>query len=70
MSHDWPAWATQKVEIVQPDPRWADAAKDLAADLRVRLRPWLDGELDDGLDGGIEHVGSTSVACPPSPSST
>ena len=50
---DWPSWATEKVEIVQPDPNWPKLARGLAEDLHDRLRAWL--------DGNIEHVGSTAV---------
>lgn len=50
----WPAWATQEVEVAEPDPAWASLARRLAGDLAARLGPWLDGE-------AIEHVGSTAV---------
>lgn len=53
MSADWPAWATQQVEIDEPDPGWAELARELRRDLEARLGPWL--------DGSIEHVGSTAV---------
>jgi GrpB-like predicted nucleotidyltransferase (UPF0157 family) len=53
VSQDWPAWATQPVEIVEPDPNWPGLASQLIVDLRVRLAPWLGGE--------VEHVGSTAV---------
>jgi GrpB-like predicted nucleotidyltransferase (UPF0157 family) len=49
----WPAWATQPVEIADPDPRWSDAAAALALDLAGQLAPWL--------VGSVEHVGSTAV---------
>jgi GrpB-like predicted nucleotidyltransferase (UPF0157 family) len=49
----WPAWATQPVEIADPDPCWPDEAAALAFDLADRLAPWL--------VGAIEHVGSTAV---------
>jgi GrpB-like predicted nucleotidyltransferase (UPF0157 family) len=49
----WPAWATQPVEMAEPDPRWPSEAAALAVDLADRLAPWL--------AGSIEHVGSTAV---------
>jgi hypothetical protein len=49
----WPAWATERVDVVPADPRWAAVARGLLRDLHDRLRPWLDGR--------IEHVGSTAV---------
>jgi GrpB-like predicted nucleotidyltransferase (UPF0157 family) len=49
----WPAWATQTIEIADPDPRWPADAAELARDLADRLAPWLVGT--------IEHVGSTAV---------
>jgi GrpB-like predicted nucleotidyltransferase (UPF0157 family) len=50
---DWPAWATERVEIVEPDSAWPRRASELIADVARRLDPWLDGE--------VEHVGSTAV---------
>jgi GrpB-like predicted nucleotidyltransferase (UPF0157 family) len=50
---DWPAWARQRVEVVEADPAWAQRADELATDLQRRLGPWL--------DGSVEHVGSTAV---------
>jgi GrpB-like predicted nucleotidyltransferase (UPF0157 family) len=49
----WPAWATEKIEIVEPDPAWERRAAELGADLGRRLAHWLDGR--------VEHVGSTAV---------
>jgi GrpB-like predicted nucleotidyltransferase (UPF0157 family) len=49
----WPAWATQPVEIVAADPRWAARAADLLRALEPILDPWLEGR--------PEHVGSTAV---------
>ena len=54
VSGDWPAWATEQVEVVPPIAMWRQAAGDLIEDLQVRLLPWLD-------EGLIEHIGSTSV---------
>jgi GrpB-like predicted nucleotidyltransferase (UPF0157 family) len=53
VSESWPAWATEPIEIVDPDPAWATRASALRADLEDRLAPWL--------EGSIEHVGSTAV---------
>lgn len=53
MSEGWPAWATQKIEISEPDPVWEQRAAELADDLEQRLAPWLEGR--------VEHVGSTAV---------
>lgn len=49
----WPAYATEPVEVVPPDPAWAGrAAREIVA-LRTALAPWL---VDD-----VHHVGSTAV---------
>ncbi|HEX9766299.1 MAG TPA: GrpB family protein [Nitriliruptorales bacterium] len=53
MADRWPAWATQKVEIVDWDPSWSQRASDLISDLDHRLARWL--------AGSVEHVGSTAV---------
>jgi GrpB-like predicted nucleotidyltransferase (UPF0157 family)/uncharacterized cupin superfamily protein len=53
VSQSWPAWATEPIEIVDPDPAWAARAAALREDLEDRLGPWLEGD--------IEHVGSTAV---------
>jgi GrpB-like predicted nucleotidyltransferase (UPF0157 family) len=53
VSETWPAWATEPIEIVEPDPAWPDRASALRADLEDRLAPWLEGD--------VEHVGSTAV---------
>ncbi len=53
MSDEWPVWARQPVEIVDPDPRWQRLGRDLATRLTRRLSPWLAGR--------VEHVGSTAV---------
>lgn len=54
MSDDWPAWATQEVEIVDWDAGWPPRAAGIVAELEPLLDPWL--------AGAIEHIGSTSVA--------
>jgi GrpB-like predicted nucleotidyltransferase (UPF0157 family)/uncharacterized cupin superfamily protein len=53
VSETWPAWATEPIEIVDPDPAWTARAAALREDLEDRLGPWLEGD--------IEHVGSTAV---------
>jgi GrpB-like predicted nucleotidyltransferase (UPF0157 family) len=53
MSDRWPAWATEPIEVVDPDPSWSDRAEQLAIDLGQRLTSWLDGK--------VHHVGSTAV---------
>lgn len=53
MGTGWPAWASEPVRIVAPDPGWAVVARELADDVSRRLDPWL--------NGSVEHVGSTSV---------
>lgn len=49
----WPAWATEEVRLVDPDPRWRDLAAAFAAE--------LDDELAGAAVGVVEHVGSTAV---------
>ncbi len=49
----WPVWATEPIEIVAPDPRWAERAAALIIDLEHRLERWLTGV--------VEHIGSTAV---------
>src|ERR671914_217470 len=48
-----PAWATEAVHVVEPDPEWATQAEDYAAEIQ--------GLLDDWLSGPVTHVGSTAV---------
>jgi GrpB-like predicted nucleotidyltransferase (UPF0157 family) len=50
---EWPDWATEPVEIVDPDPRWLRAG---AAEARL-----LDARLADWVSAPAEHVGSTAV---------
>lgn len=52
VSQNWPAWATEPVEVVEWDPSWLDRADNLRLDLQ-QLEPWLDGQ--------VQHVGSTAV---------
>ena len=49
----WPAWATERVEIAAADPGWAGRGEACAAELDHLLAPWLRGP--------VEHVGSTAV---------
>lgn len=53
MDDRWPAWATQRVEIIDWDPTWEQRAGNLISDLEHRLAGWL--------AGSVEHVGSTAV---------
>lgn len=50
---DWPAWATQRVEISAPDPGWSSRGECEARLLESTLAAWLVGR--------VEHVGSTAV---------
>lgn len=50
---EWPAWATQSVEIDEWTPAWEELASELIADLEDRLVPWI--------TSAVEHVGSTAV---------
>lgn len=49
----WPAWATEPVRIVAPDPAWATRGAAASA--------WLGGVLAPWLVAGVHHVGSTAV---------
>lgn len=53
MSDEWPAWATERVEIVEWSPAWEQLADELTTDLAERL--------DHVLTCSVEHVGSTAV---------
>lgn len=53
VDNDWPAWATEQVEIHPWDATWHQQAADLIAVLQPPLEGWLEGH--------IEHVGSTAV---------
>jgi GrpB-like predicted nucleotidyltransferase (UPF0157 family) len=53
VSGDWPAWATETVEISEWDETWQQRATELISDVERLLDPWLDGR--------AEHVGSTAV---------
>src|ERR1700759_2714197 len=49
----WPAWATEKVRILPPDPAWAEKA--------AQARQELQQQLSSFNVTGIEHIGSTAV---------
>lgn len=49
----WPAWATAPIEVVDPDPDWAEQGARLAQAMGDLLASWLVGP--------VEHVGSTAV---------
>lgn len=53
MHTDLPAWATQDVEIIEPDPAWPVLANELRRQVEQRLAVHLDGD--------VEHIGSTAV---------
>jgi hypothetical protein len=36
-----PAWATEAVHVVEPDPEWATQAEDYAAEIQALLTPAL-----------------------------
>lgn len=48
-----PAWASEDVHIVDPDPRWPAQAERYTAEIRELLCDWFAGP--------IEHIGSTAV---------
>jgi GrpB-like predicted nucleotidyltransferase (UPF0157 family) len=50
---DWPAWATEKVEVRPPDASWQQRGEQERRLLEVALAPWLVAP--------VEHVGSTAV---------
>lgn len=49
----WPAWATAPIEVVEPDPSWAEQGARLTQAMGDLLAPLLVGP--------VEHVGSTAV---------
>ena len=49
----WPTWASERVEIVRPDPRWPARAEQERHPLERALGRWLLGR--------VEHIGSTAV---------
>lgn len=49
----WPVWATERVEVTDYDPAWADRG--------IRERHLLEELLAPWLTGVVEHVGSTAV---------
>ncbi len=48
---DWPAWATEPVAVLPPDPGWRELGEQECRLLEVSLARWL--------VAGVEHVGST-----------
>jgi GrpB-like predicted nucleotidyltransferase (UPF0157 family) len=51
---DWPAWATESVEVGEPDVAWQELGDRECLLLEANLGTWLVAP--------IEHVGSTAVA--------
>ncbi len=51
---DWPAWATERVEVRPADPEWQRLGEGLRRELNVALARWLVAP--------VEHVGSTAVS--------
>ncbi|MDQ2851335.1 MAG: GrpB family protein [Actinomycetota bacterium] len=49
----WPAWATEKVEVREPDAAWQQRGEQECQLLASTLSPWLVAP--------VEHVGSTAV---------
>lgn len=49
----WPAWATEKVEVGEPDAGWQQRGDQECQLLASTLAPWL--------VAAVEHVGSTAV---------
>jgi GrpB-like predicted nucleotidyltransferase (UPF0157 family) len=52
-SSTWPAWATERVKVVDYDPSWAARGAHERQLLQEHLAPWLHGH--------VEHVGSTAI---------
>lgn len=50
---NWPAWATETVEVEPPDPAWRLRGEQERQALEVSLSRWLVAR--------VEHVGSTAV---------
>ena len=50
---DWPAWATEKVEVRPPDLAWQERGQKERLLLEATLGAWLVAP--------IEHIGSTAV---------
>jgi len=50
---EWPAWATEAVEVVPPDPGWQAREEQQCRDLERDLAGWLISP--------VEHIGSTAV---------
>ena len=52
-NNNWPVWATEKVEIAEPDINWQIKGKKLIAELKKSLKEFN--------ITNIEHIGSTAV---------
>ncbi|MGB5952632.1 MAG: GrpB family protein, partial [Ornithinimicrobium sp.] len=50
---EWPAWATEKVELRPADPAWQERGEEERLLLGATVGSWLVAP--------IEHIGSTSV---------
>lgn len=50
----WPAWATEPVEVLPPDPTWLARGEQQGHQLERDLAEWLISP--------VEHIGSTAVA--------
>jgi len=50
---DWPAWASEQVELHPPDPAWQQRGEQARQLLGAALVPWLVAP--------VEHVGSTAM---------
>jgi len=49
----WPTWASETVELVEPDSEWQSRGRRLGDAVDALLAPWLTAP--------VEHVGSTAV---------
>jgi GrpB-like predicted nucleotidyltransferase (UPF0157 family) len=49
----WPVWATEAIEIAQPDPQWVEQGQMYKNELTILLTPFA---IND-----IQHFGSTAI---------
>ena len=49
----WPVWATEAIEIAQPDPQWVEQGQMYKNELTILLTPFV---IND-----IQHFGSTAI---------
>ena len=49
----WPAWAIERIEVVDADPSWADRGEQERSHVQLLLAPWLTAR--------VEHIGSTAI---------